>query len=136
MTSVLAAARSALAHAHAPYSEYRVGAAIRTADGTIITGCNVENANFSNSLHAEELALGTAVSQGYQDFEELGVVADTGDVVPCGSCRQSLSEFCKDDFVIYCGTEDDSADGHHRYELGDLLPAAFRASHLEGEDAN
>jgi len=80
MNDLLERARTALDAAYAPYSEYRVGAAIETTDGTVFTGCNVENANYSNSLHAEEVAVGTAVRDGHREFERLAVTsaADAG----------------------------------------------------------
>lgn len=127
MTSLLDQARAALAHAHAPYSDYAVGAAIRTADETVYTGCNVENANFSNSLHAEELAIGTAVSDGHREFDRLAVASSGTHVTPCGSCRQALAEFCPEGFEIVC----EEADGATIYTLGELLPAAFTAGTME-----
>jgi cytidine deaminase len=127
MDDLLAAAREAAEAAYAPYSEYRVGAAIETADGTVFTGCNVENANYSNSLHAEEVALGAAVSEGHQSFARLAVSSATRDgVTPCGMCRQTLSEFCDDDFPIRTDGEDGT-----EYTLGELLPTTITREHLE-----
>ncbi|MFB6142009.1 MAG: cytidine deaminase [Halorientalis sp.] len=119
MDDLVERARTALDAAHAPYSAYRVGAAIRTADGTVFVGCNVENANYSNSLHAEEVALGSAVAAGHRRFERLAVTSDRRDgVAPCGACRQVLAEFCDDDFPVVC----DEGDGVAEYRLGDILP--------------
>jgi cytidine deaminase len=127
MNELLEAARTALESAYAPYSEYRVGAAIETADGTVYTGCNVENANYSNSLHAEEVAMGAAVSEGHRSFERLAVTsADRDGVTPCGMCRQTLAEFCDDDFPIVTDGE-----GAAEYTLGDLLPTTITREHLE-----
>jgi cytidine deaminase len=128
MDDLLDAARAAVEDSYAPYSEYHVGAAIETADGTVYTGCNIENANYSNSLHAEEVALGEAVRDGHRDFARLAVASDKRDgVTPCGMCRQSLAEFCGDEFPIYC----DEGDGAvSEYTLGELLPNTITKAHL------
>ena len=127
MDDLLDAAREAAQTAYAPYSEYRVGAAIETADGTVYTGCNVENANYSNSLHAEEVAVGTAVREGYRSFERLAVSSAARDgVTPCGMCRQTLAEFCDEEFHIVT----DGADATE-YTLGELLPTTITREHLE-----
>lgn len=124
-------AREAFQAAYVPYSEYRVGAAIETADGTVFTGCNVETANYSNSLHAEEVAVGSAVATGHREFERLAVASGARDgVTPCGMCRQTLVEFCEADMPIYC----DEEDGIATYRLGELLPAAISLDTLEAAD--
>ena len=93
MDDLLEAARDARRASYAPYSEYRVGAALRAADGTVFAGCNIENANYSNSLHAEEVALAEAVREGYREFDALAVSTSEEDgQTPCGMCRQSLVE--------------------------------------------
>ena len=126
-SDLLEVARGAVERSYAPYSGYRVGAAIETEDGTVFTGCNVENANYSNSLHAEEVAIGSAVSDGNQSFERLAVVSAAMDgVTPCGMCRQTLAEFCPADFEIVCKT----AEGTDQYTLGELLPVPISESHL------
>ena len=130
MDRLVEAARDAVEQSYAPYSAYRVGAALRSADGTVYTGCNVENANLSNTMHAEELALGRAVMDGRREFDRLAVSSDRRDgVTPCGRCRQSLVEFCQDDLVVVC----DEGDGVAEYTLGELLPAAM-ASEPIGEN--
>lgn len=123
MDSLVEAAREVVDEAYAPYSDYRVGAALQTVDGRVLTGCNVENANFSNSLHAEEVALGSAVAAGHRSFERLAVATAARDgILPCGMCRQTLSEFCGVDFPIVC----EEGDGEvSEYRLGDLLPQAI-----------
>jgi cytidine deaminase len=127
MHELVETAREARADAYAPYSEYTVGAALRTADGTVFTGCNVENANYSNSLHAEEVALGTAVAAGHREFDELAVSSGEQDgVTPCGMCRQTLAEFCDEEFPIHC----DGGETVRTYHLGDLLPDTITADHL------
>ena len=119
MSELLDAARDALDAAYAPYSEYAVGAALRTADGTVYTGCNIENANYSNSLHAEEVAIGAAVHDGHREFDRVAVSSAARDgVTPCGMCRQTFAEFCDESFVVVC----EGADGPVEYELGTLLP--------------
>jgi len=121
-TELLDRARAAVDRSYAPYSEYRVGAALETTDGTVFTGCNVENANYSNSVHAEELALSKAVEAGHRSFSRLAVSSAARDgVTPCGMCRQSLSEFCADELRVICEGE----DGPTAYTLGELLPRAI-----------
>lgn len=122
MHTLVKAARSSLQNAHAPYSNYRVGAAIRTEGGDIYTGCNIEFANYSNTIHAEEVALAKAVSSDYTEFVRLAITSDQKDgTPPCGMCRQSLNEFCDGDFRIIV----DEADGFSEYYLKNLLPAAM-----------
>ena len=119
---LLERAREAVETSYAPYSKYRVGAALETSDGTVFTGCNVENANYSNSVHAEELALSKAVEAGHRNFSRIAVSSGARDgVTPCGMCRQSLSEFCADELRVICEGE----DGLTAYTLGELLPRAI-----------
>ena len=127
-SELLAAARAAFEEAYVPYSEYPVGAALRASDGTVYTGCNIENANYSNSLHAEEVALGKAVSDGARSFDLLAVASAAADgVTPCGMCRQSLAEFCDEGFEVVC----DTAEEPRRYSLGELIPETITAAHLD-----
>jgi len=128
MDELVERARTAADRAYAPYSEYAVGAALETADGTVYEGCNIENANFSNSLHAEGVALGSAVRDGHRSFTRLAVSSGERDgVTPCGMCRQSLAEFCEESLVVLCDRGDDSPA---EYTLGELLPAAIDADAL------
>jgi len=130
MQQLLDAARDALGNAHTPYSGYAVGAALEASGGPVYTGCNVEVANYSNSLHAEEVALGTAVADGKQRFDRLAVVSGERDgVTPCGMCRQTLAEFCPPEFEIAC----QDRDGVTTYELGELLPEPITTAHLDRE---
>lgn len=127
-SDLLEVARGAVERSYAPYSGYRVGAAIETEDGTVVTGCNVENANYSNSVHAEELALSKAVEAGHRAFEAVAVSSGPRDgVTPCGMCRQSLSEFCDGDLRVVC--EGDGAPVS--YTLDELLPETISGEHLE-----
>jgi cytidine deaminase len=130
MDDLLAVARDAADAAYAPYSEYRVGAAIETADGTVYTGCNIENANYSNSLHAEEVAVGTAVRDGHREFTRIAVSSAARDgVTPCGMCRQTLTEFCGAEFRIL--TESDGGEEPTEHTLGELLPDTITREHLD-----
>jgi cytidine deaminase len=122
------AAREIQQQAHVPYSGYRVGAALETDDGTVFTGCNIENANYSNSLHAEEVALSQAIATGHREFSRIAVSTDRRDgVTPCGMCRQTLAEFCDEGFVVIC----DHGDDWREYTLGELLPNTITEEHLE-----
>jgi cytidine deaminase len=128
MNDLVEAARGAAGNAYAPYSEYPVGAALETAEGTVFTGCNVETITFSNTMHAEGVALGTAVAAGYREFTRVAVSSAARDgVTPCGICRQTLAEFCDADLPILC----DEGDTVTEYTLGELLPAAMPADSLE-----
>jgi cytidine deaminase len=123
---LLEAAREAMENAYVPYSEYAVGAALRGADGEIYAGTNIEFANYSNTLHAEGVAVAKAVSDGVTDFEELVVVSAAGDgVTPCGRCRQTLREFCDEAFPVFCVGEEVT-----EYTLGELIPDAISGDML------
>jgi cytidine deaminase len=129
-TDLLQRARDAATEGYAPYSDYHVGAALLTEDGTVYTGSNIENANYSNSLHAEEVALGSAVHDGHRSFARLAVSSTARDgVTPCGMCRQSLAEFCGADFEVICEGEGDG--GPVTYRLGDLLPETITREMVE-----
>lgn len=131
MDTLIERAREALAASYAPYSEYTVGAALQTPDGAVYTGCNVENANYSNSLHAEELAVGKAVADDQRNFVALAVSSSARDgVTPCGMCRQTLAEFCGEGFEIHC----DAGESVDSYRLGELLPETITAAHLGVND--
>jgi cytidine deaminase len=116
---LLAVARDAQGNAHVPYSGYAVGVALETGDGSVYDGCNIEVANYSNTLHAEEVALVAALKDGHEEFTRLVVSSRSRDgVTPCGMCRQTLAEFCGPDLDIYC----DHGDDLREYTLGELLP--------------
>lgn len=115
-------AKSALKNAYAPYSNYRVGAALMTTDGKIFTGCNIENASYGASICAERVACVNAVSEGFAAFSAIAVAADNGLASMCGICRQFLSEFCTDILVI-TGSDDDHLDCR---ALNELLPDNFK----------
>ena len=121
-SELIAAARRAREHAHAAYSRFKVGAALETADGTIITGCNVENATYGLTICAERVAMFKAISEGHRAFRRVVVVADTvAPTPPCGACRQILWEFGGDLEVILANLERETG----RYRLSALLPLPF-----------
>jgi cytidine deaminase len=129
---LLETAREAVDDSYAPYSEYRVGAAIETDDGSVYTGCNIENANYSNSIHAEELALSKAIEAGHRSFERVAVSSSKRDgITPCGMCRQSLREFCEDALRVICENESDPEGGPVVYTLGELIPNTISPETLE-----
>jgi cytidine deaminase len=119
---LVAAARAARDHAVAPYSGFRVGAALLTADGVIYGGCNVENATYGLTVCAERVALLKALSEGARQFVAVAVVADTdAPTPPCGACRQLLWEYCGDIPVTMANLTRVSAV----HQLGALLPLPF-----------
>ncbi|MBR4703834.1 MAG: cytidine deaminase [Oscillospiraceae bacterium] len=111
---------SALENAYAPYSGFRVGAALECADGSVFLGCTVENASFGDTVCAERCAVVKAVSEGRREFRRIAVAAASGEYcLPCGSCLQVLREFSPDDMVIL-GVR---GDGRYvSYKLSALLP--------------
>lgn len=126
---LLAAARKAIANAYAPYSHFRVGAALRFADGSIVTGSNIENASYGLSLCAETVAAAKAMAEGRRSGLEQVAVAGDGEtpVTPCGRCRQVLAELAAldgSDPVIWCAGESEVLE----VRLSEILPHAFRAS--------
>jgi cytidine deaminase len=125
---LLDAARNARGFALAPYSHFQVGAALETADGEIITGCNIENATYGLTLCAERVAIFKALSEGKRQFTRIAIVADTEQPTPpCGACRQILWEFCGDIEIILGNLSGETA----RYRLKDLLPVPFDGRLLE-----
>jgi cytidine deaminase len=119
---LIAAARQVRRNAHATYSGFKVGAALETQDGAIITGCNVENATYGLTICAERVALFKAISEGHRHFRRVAVVADTDDPTPpCGACRQLLWEFGGDLEVLLASLRRQTA----RLQLKDLLPLPF-----------
>ena len=121
-SELVQAARRARRHARADYSGFRVGAALETADGTIITGCNIENASYGLTMCAERVAMFKAISEGHEKFRRIVVVADTAEPTPpCGPCRQILWEFAGDIEVIMANLRRETA----RLQMKDLLPLPF-----------
>ncbi|HSH92625.1 MAG TPA: cytidine deaminase [Roseimicrobium sp.] len=131
--ALIAAALRARRHASAPYSRFRVGAALRTLDGTIITGANVESASYGLTCCAERIALFKAITEGYREFAAIAIAARwPGGAMPCGACRQLLAEYAPDAEVWVV----DSAhpDRPKRFKTSTLLPHAFRMSTREKTD--
>jgi len=124
--SLIDLANEARARAYAPYSRYRVGAALRTRSGRVYTGVNVENAAYPASICAERSAVFKAVSEGEREFEVVAVVTDNGGS-PCGSCRQVMAEFGLDTVVLIA---DGSGKLVNETTVGALLPDAFQPRHL------
>lgn len=119
---LIEAARAVQARAHAPYSGFRVGAALRATDGRVFTGCNVENASYPVTVCAERVALGSAVAGGAREFDRIAIATDASSPTPpCGMCRQALSEFGIDLEVLSVGR----GGPHSSWVLGDLLPEHF-----------
>ena len=115
-------AKRARLRAYAPYSNFKVGAALLTKSGKVYTGANVENSTFGLTVCAERIAVFKAVNKGDKEFTKIAVVADKNQpVTPCGACRQVLSEFVKD-MKIVCANLKGKVD---RYTLEELLPEAF-----------
>lgn len=112
----------------APFSSFLVGAAVRTAEGKVYTGCNVESASYGLTVCAERVAIWKALSEGERNFTELAVVADTGSLTPpCGTCRQIIWEFCKKATIVLANLQGDN----EIVSIGDLLPRAFDARFLK-----
>jgi len=125
---LIAVAMTARQFAQARYSQFKVGAALETAEGTVVTGCNIENATYGLTLCAERVALVKALSEGHSVFTRIAVVADTEDLTPpCGPCRQLLWEYCGDLEIVLANLAGATA----RYRLSVLLPMPFDARLLK-----
>lgn len=123
---LIAKAIEAQKGSYSPYSHFCVGAALLCADGTVYTGCNIENASFTPTVCAERTAIFKAVSEGKRDFKAIAIVGGkechiTDFCAPCGVCRQVMSEFCRGDMEIYLYNGSESKT----YTLAELLPASF-----------
>ena len=119
--------------AYVPYSRFRVGAALLCEDGTVITGCNVENAAYGLCICGEQAAIVKAISQGLHKFKAIAIAGDSeGPCVPCGACRQVINEFAAPDMPILCA----AADGTYAsYTLGQLLAHSFGPADLDRREA-
>ena len=124
-TALVAAARAAAARAYAPYSRYRVGAALLAADGSVFSGCNVENASYGLTNCAERTALFKAVSEGRRAFRAIAIAGGTArsPALPCGACRQALAEFCAPDTPVAVAPLRGGAPAVR--PLSDYLPFSF-----------
>jgi cytidine deaminase len=127
LAAMAALAVEARERAHAPYSRFRVGAALKTRTGEIVTGCNIENASYGLSMCAERVAVFKAVSEGLSGFDAVAVVADSKRLTPpCGPCRQILWEYCGDVLVHMA----DLKGRTRTVRLRELLPMPFDGGHL------
>ena len=129
--SLIAAAKRAMENSYSPYSKFRVGAALRFADGTVVTGTNIENASYGLTLCAETVAVAKAMDDGHRGgLEEIAVIGDTADpVTPCGRCRQVLNEMAElgeTDPIVWCAGDGEVV----QTRLSDLLPRAFGPASL------
>lgn len=123
--ALVAAARAALRRAYAPYSRFRVGAALLSRDGRVFTGCNVENASYGLTICAERSAVFAAIGAGARKFRAVAVVADgPRPPYPCGACRQVLAEFLPPDGIVLVAPARRTAAAE-RFALRDLLPHRF-----------
>ena len=120
-------AEEGMANVYAPYSGFLVGAALLCKDGSVFTGCNVENASYGAAICAERTAITKAVSEGYQKFEKIAIVCSSGSYAyPCGICRQVMAEFMLDGQVILA----DKEKGIVEFSVKELLPGAFTRKDL------
>ena len=127
-----AAAKKAMQMSYSPYSSCKVGAALLTKSGKVYTGCNIENASFTPTVCAERTAIFKAVSEGEKEFSMIAVAGGKdGKIekpfVPCGVCRQVMSEFCTSGFKILVVKKEEEYD---TYTLADLLPSAFTSNNI------
>lgn len=130
-----AIAVKAMENAYVPYSGYRVGAALLCADGSVFTGCNIENASYTPTVCAERTAVFKAVSEGNKDFVMMAVAGGKGGKIrgqfpPCGVCRQVMAEFCGPDFPVLVVS---SETEYKKYAFSELLPNAFRPSYMKDD---
>ncbi|MBN1246229.1 MAG: cytidine deaminase [Anaerolineae bacterium] len=124
--ALIQAAGQVYENAYAPYSHYRVAAAVLASDGEIYTGCNVENAVYPLTMCAERVAIFKAIAAGARSIEAIAVVTANGGS-PCGSCRQVMREFAADAMPVYIA---DTTGAYTTYTLGELLPVGFSARDL------
>lgn len=127
MKDLIEQALSARENAHAPFSNFKVGAALLTENSEIITGCNIENASYGLTMCAERVAIFKAISEGKRDFTKICVAADTENLTPpCGACRQIIWEFCGDVEVVLSNLRGET----ETFQMSELLPKAFDARFL------
>ena len=129
MQNLVEKAYAAKQYAYAPYSGFHVGAALLCDDGTIFTGCNIENAAYSPANCAERTAVFKAVSEGYRSFLAIAVAGSSGEyLAPCGVCRQVLMEFCDPDSFLVILAKNQTQ--YQSFRLGELFPHAFSKTDL------
>lgn len=127
---LIKAAIEAKEHAYAPYSDFRVGAALLTKGGKVYQGCNIENAAYSPTNCAERTAFFKAIYEGEREFEAIAINGDGDDYLfPCGVCRQVMAEFCDPDtFLIYVSKKNGA---YQKYTLAELFPGAFTKDDID-----
>jgi cytidine deaminase len=126
--ALIETAKAARVRSVAPFSNFKVGAALRTKDGKVFTGCNIESASYGLTVCAERVAIWKALSEGERDFTDLVVVADTEKLTPpCGTCRQIIWEFAKHATIVLANLRGQREEVH----IVDLLPRAFDARFLK-----
>ncbi len=126
--TLIAKAKEGMANAYAPYSNYKVGAALLTKSGKVYTGCNVENVSYGGTICAERVAVFKAVSEGETEFEAIAIVTAVDDFpTPCGFCRQVLAEFADENFKIVLANDEKT----EVYSMEALLPLSFTKENLE-----
>lgn len=125
---LIEAAKKARLQSVAPFSNFLVGAAVKTESGKVYTGCNVESASYGLTVCAERVAIWKALSEGERQFTELAVVADTETLTPpCGTCRQIIWEFARAARIVFANLNGETEE----FQIGDLLPRAFDARFLK-----
>ena len=128
---LLLAADGARKFAYVPYSGFRVGAALLTADGKLYTGCNIENAAYTPTNCAERTAFFKAVSEGEREFAKIAIIGGKNEPLPlcapCGVCRQVMAEFCDENFILVLGNEKE----YKEYRLNEVLPLSFGKKNLK-----
>ena len=125
---LIESAKQAREKAHAPFSNFKVGAALLDENGGIFTGCNIENASYGLTMCAERVAIFKALSEGGKTFTNIAIVADTEQLTPpCGPCRQIIWEFCGDIPVIFANLKGDA----ETVQMRELLPRAFDTNFLK-----
>lgn len=128
MNKLVEKAKKARENAVAPYSNFKVGAAIEVSDGEIITGCNIENATYGLTICAERVAIFKSISEGKKKISRIAIVADTETLTPpCGACRQIIWEFCGDISVILENLNGKTAT----FQMSKLFPNAFDSTFLD-----
>ncbi|MFN2516641.1 MAG: cytidine deaminase [Pyrinomonadaceae bacterium] len=129
LQELIETAKSARLRSIAPFSNFLVGAAVKTEGGKVYTGCNVESASYGLTVCAERVAIWKALSEGERKFTELAIIADTGALTPpCGTCRQIIWEFCKSATIVLANLRGES----EIVSIRELLPRAFDARFLSG----
>jgi cytidine deaminase len=126
--SLIEAAKRARLQSVAPFSNFQVGAAVKTANGKVYIGCNIESASYGLTVCAERVAIWKALSEGERQFTQLAVVADTETLTPpCGTCRQIIWEFARGAAIVFANLDGKSEEFH----IAELLPRAFDARFLK-----